>query len=343
MWTVLGQEPAVTLLKASLDRNRLSHAYILSGPTHVGKMTLALNLAQALNCQAEAPPCQECSSCHRIAAGQHPDVQIIVGEGERSRGEIGIDRIRSLQSSAFLHPYQGRCRVFIIDGADRLTREAANCLLKILEEPPINVFFLLLAAEPKGVLPTIRSRCQYLELRPMALGKVEMILLEHYSMTKDMAKLLARLSKGRLGWAITASSDNSLLEQRQQRLAELRALAKGDLHQRFAYASQMASQFHSHRGAVQEALGLWRDWWQDLLLIKAECPNLITNIDNENILIEEAEVFSLPQAKDFLSALETASWQLDQNANPRLVLEALMLSIPPWRRREGTEPLAQAG
>ncbi|TET38214.1 MAG: AAA family ATPase, partial [Dehalococcoidia bacterium] len=164
MWQVIGHEKAVALLERSMKGGKLSHAYLFVGPPHVGKMTLAMNLAQALNCRGEERPCGECPQCRRIARGVHADVQVIGLEG---RMEIGIDQIREMQHAASLKPFEGRNRVFIIDGADHLSHEAANCLLKTLEEPPPNDQLILLAANERLLLPTVLSRCQKLELGPL--------------------------------------------------------------------------------------------------------------------------------------------------------------------------------
>ncbi len=152
MWQVVGQDRVISLLQRSLEKKALAHAYLLVGPPHVGKMTLALDLAKAINCDAAAPPCGECTACRRIASGKHADVQIIglAGDGDsaeaRSQTEISIDQIRQMQHSACLPPFEGRYKVFIIEGAELLSNEAANCLLKTLEEPEEKIVFLLLAA-----------------------------------------------------------------------------------------------------------------------------------------------------------------------------------------------------
>ena len=138
MWNIVGQRRALSLLQGSLSRGRVAHAYLFSGPPHVGKMTLANDLARALNCNANDPPCGECSICQRITSGKHADVQEI-GLGKNPDGkvqtEIGIEEIRQLQHSTNLPPFEGKCRVYIINGAEWLSTEAANCLLKTLEEP----------------------------------------------------------------------------------------------------------------------------------------------------------------------------------------------------------------
>ncbi|MEE8174734.1 MAG: DNA polymerase III subunit delta', partial [Dehalococcoidia bacterium] len=244
MWQIVGHEKAVGLLERSMKSGKLSHAYLFVGPRHVGKMALALNLAQALNCLADEKPCGQCRQCLRIATGKHTNVQVI---GLNSKSEIGIDQIREMQRLSSLKPGEGRHWVFLIDGAEQLSREASNCLLKTLEEPPPDVQLVLLALNERLLLPTVLSRCQRLELRPLATDIVEQALRHRWGVPAEQAGILARLSRGCLGWAVAASSDEGLLSERWQRLSALRHLAPVGREERFAYAAQLASQFGRDR------------------------------------------------------------------------------------------------
>ena len=335
MWQVVGQDRAISLLQRSLEKEALAHAYLLVGPPHVGKMTMALDLAKAINCDAAAPPCGECTACRRIASGKHADVQIIglAGDGgsveARSQTEISIDQIRQMQHSAYLPPFEGRYKVFIIEGAELLSNEAANCLLKTLEEPEEKVVFLLLTAREELLPATIVSRCQRLELPPLAVGEVEAALNSRWAVEQERARLLARLCHGRLGWALLAAPDDSWLKERVERMEQLLGVVDTAGYEgRLEYAAQLAAQFNKNRGSVQEILDLWLDWWHDLLLVKIGCVEAITNVDVSTVLEQRAKDYSLAEIKSFISAIQSAGKQLKQNANPQLVFEVLMLSIP---------------
>ncbi len=338
MWQIIGQTRAVSLLQRSLETGSLAHAYLFIGPAHVGKMTLALNLAQALNCEAAEPPCGKCASCQKIVSAKHADVQIIGlsrdGDSaeDKPRAEISIDQIRQIQHSASLPPFEGRYKVFIIDGAELLSIEAANCLLKTLEEPVGKVVFILLTTNEWLLPATVISRCQRVELLPQAVTEIEAALNSSWGIELQKANLLARLSHGGLGWAVSAAIDDGLLQQRAEHLDGLLALISADYEERFAYAAQLASQFSQNRGLVQERLDLWLDWWRDLLLFKVGCGDAVTNVDRLATLIEIAEGYNLAQIRAFINSIRAAGEQLRQNANPRLVLEVLMFSIPEAER-----------
>jgi len=325
MWQVIGQDKILALLAHSLKEDNIAHAYLLVGPRHVGKRTLAINLAQALNCDDPNPPCGQCYPCRRILEGKHADVTSI---GLDSKTEIGIDDMRRLQSLANLPPYEGKCKVFIIDEAEYLSIEAANSLLKILEEPPPKVVWLLLSAKESRLLPTIISRCQRLELKPIPPEQIQKILTHSYNVDLTKAKLLARLCHGCLGWASSALVDDSLLRQRSQSIDRLSSLLDADLEQRFTYAQELATLFSQDRRSALEIMETWLSWWHDLMLIKGGCREAITNVDYEVALKKQARELSLSEVKEFAANLCLREEEISRNVNARLALESLMLYLP---------------
>jgi len=337
MWQTIGQPEALALLEHSLRSGNLAHAYLFVGAPHIGKMTLALDLARAVNCQGNEPPCGECQSCRRIADDKHTDVTIISlnstkesGEA-KSRVEISIDDIRGLQHNASLPPFEGKCKVFIIDGAEYLSSEAANCLLKTIEEPPPQVMILLLTAEELQLLPTVVSRCQRVELKPMSNDEIERILIESYGVEVDKARLLARLSQGCIGWALKDSTDDNYLAQRNQRLAEMFALLTAGWEERFSHAAK----FGNDRKSAEEIIKFWITWWHDVMLSKCNCEHAITNVDYASVLEQWAQVLSLSEIRDFINGLHKSLNQIAMNANLRLVFEILMLDMPKKEVKQG--------
>ncbi len=164
-WTDLLEQPQVVrILRAHLARRRVAPAYLFIGPEGAGKRLAALELAKALNCdRAETEACGTCGQCHRLTQRVHPDLHVLEVQGASQT--IQIDEVRTLLGRIALRPYMGRRSVVIIDGAERLTEEAANSLLKALEEPPGRTTFLLLTVHPAFCLPTIVSRCQAIRFR----------------------------------------------------------------------------------------------------------------------------------------------------------------------------------
>jgi DNA polymerase-3 subunit delta' len=327
-WPIVGHDWAVALLRHSVAASRVAHAYMFSGPPQIGKTRLALTLAQALNCmlseQDAPPPCGSCRSCLKIEGNSHPDVHLVLGEG--AGGSIKIEQVRALQREAVLRPYEGRYRVFILRQADRATMEAADSLLKTLEEPPAHVFLVLTAVHVEALPSTVISRCQRLDLRPATCQMVEAALRER-GMPPPKAQLLARLSGGRMGWALCASEDDTLLQQREQDLDRLTRLLSGTRVERLDFAWKASRDPVGARQLIE----LWTGWWRDLLLLCGRLPDHIVNIDRFDELQALASQSDRTQAWAALRALQTAAAQLQANVNTRLALESLLLKLPCWR------------
>ena len=332
MGNLTGHEAAIRELDRSVSTGRLAHAYLIAGPPHVGKMTLATRIAQAVNClSTEDAPCGTCIQCRRISLGQHADI-IVVGleshQEERARKEIGIDDVRSMQHAATLNPYEGRYRVFIVNGAERLSEEACNALMKLLEEPPPHSLLLLLTPHPDSLLPTIHSRCRLLQLRPLSLKAVTDLLVEQKTLPFQEAQRLARLSLGCPGWALAALEDPSILEARTEEVKRIDRLARGNLEERFDYAAELANGFFRDRDGARDRLHLWLRWWRDLLLAKEGAGEYAMDEEGLENQQELAAGLTTEQVATFIQAIGQAMDALEANANPRLALEVLMLRLP---------------
>ena len=334
MWQVYGQEHILLQLEASLKQGRQAHAYLLTGPPHVGKMTLALNLAQSVNClQGPGAPCGQCVQCSRVALGQHADVRILAlaqgDSGGPSRTVIGIGDVKEILSHVHLKPFEGASSVIIIDSAELMSEEAANALLKTLEEPPPQVLILLLTADEESILLTIRSRCRRLALLPLAKDKlVDKLVAEHQADPRE-AEMVSRLSRGCLGWAINAlDHGGETREQREEELARLMETCRSGLETRFNYANELAGLFYKDRDAVKQWLYFWLRWWRDLLLIKEGGEEYIHNTDRGTELRLQATQLTTAEVVGFIKMLLETLEALGRNASARLALEVLMLNLP---------------
>jgi DNA polymerase-3 subunit delta' len=333
MWSVDGQEHILAQLEPSLRRGRLAHAYLLTGPPRVGKMTLAMDLARAVNClEGPGVPCQECSQCRRITQELHADVRVIRvtqrDESGPTRTVIGIGDVREALRQTNLKPYEGASIVIIFDGAELMSEEAANALLKALEEPPPQVLILLLTTDADALLSTIRSRCRLLELKPVSKARIADKLAADLGADPELAQRLALLSRGCLGWAVNALHNPDVLEQREADMEQISEVCRAGLLQRFNYANELAGRFARDRTGVKDLLFLWLQWWRDVALIKEGCEQFAGNPDLLPQLRAQASGVSTRQVMDFLKSLHQTLEALDSNANPRLALEMMMLDLP---------------
>ena len=335
MWSVAGHDQVVRALSNGLEQGRTSHAYLFVGPKGVGKMHLALNLAQALNCTQPLPeqrPCGACAQCRRIMARKHADIKVVglpvASADGPARKTIPIDSIKEMQAAAGLQPFEGRYNVCIIDGADSLSPDAANRLLKMLEEPPAAVVLLLLAENEEDILETVLSRCQTLRLRPVPRLIIEQYLVKRCEVEPARAAVLAALADGCIGWTIQAAQDPELLENREAVFEELARLPLQPYHERMEIARRVADGFPRKREEVYLWLTLLQQLWRDLLLAKGgQMESLVHAHRAEGLREMAARLTFIEIAAGIKLAAETGE-RLEANANPRLALDVLMLGLP---------------
>jgi DNA polymerase-3 subunit delta' len=323
-WNLVGHEWAVDMLKRHVANGTTRHAYLFTGPPGLGRRTLALRFAQALNCQTPVEagiPCGQCRDCKQIEAMQHADLTIVRAESEG--GTLKVDQIREARRSLTLKPYQANYRVVLFLRFQEANDNAANALLKTLEEAPSYAVLILTADNPEQLLPTIVSRCEVLRLRPLKIESVQSAL-ENRGMETGQARLIAHISGGRFGYAVRLIENNSLLEKREERLNDLQSLISASRVEKFAYADKLARDKESMRQAVL----IWLSYWRDVMLRSAQAETPLVNVDR-NIEIEDlAERLDLSTARRAVSNFEDVLEKMERNVNSRLLAEVLLLDLP---------------
>ncbi len=328
-WDLIGHEWAVELLEKRIQRGQVGHAFLISGPPGVGRRTLALRLAQALNCtqpEESGAPCRTCRICRQIENQQHADLFVV--QAEREGGTLKVEQIRELQHSLSLHPYEARYRVALLLRFEEAHPSAMNALLKTLEEPSPQVILLLTADSPENLLPTVVSRCEAIRLRPIPYGQIETALQQRFRLTQEQACLAAHVSGGKPGLAVRLSNTPVLMEERTDGLNELAELLKASYRERFKRAEALSKD----KIKLRVRLLTWLSFWRDVFLRSSGAAAPIANIDWIETIEGFASGLQVQEASRLVGTVERSVALLDQNVNPRLILEALMLELPKGSR-----------
>jgi DNA polymerase-3 subunit delta' len=322
---MIGHEWAVDLLADHVAYGRERHAYLLTGPRGVGKRTLALRFAQCLNCpnpKEPGEPCRVCSSCTRFESMKHPDLTVV--EAEQEGGVLRIDQVREMLHSLSLAPYEAKYRVALILRFEEANSNAANAILKTLEEPPPQVVVLLTANSAENLLPTVVSRCEVLRLRLLPVDETSKGLQIIKGIPVETADKLAHISGGRPGYAIRLYEHPELLEQRRSWLEELFQILGGSRRERFALAIEMSKDTEELRSKLQ----VWLTLWRDVLLSSTGIADSITNLDQSVQIKYLAERIQMGETRNYIRSIDNTLDQMDHNVNTRLALEVLLMDFP---------------
>ncbi|MEA3350184.1 MAG: DNA polymerase III subunit [Chloroflexota bacterium] len=324
-WGILGHEWAVDLLRGQLSNGRSRHAYLITGPRGVGRRTLALRMAQALNCPQPTElgiPCRQCRTCEHIERMQHPDLSVV--QSEEIGKSLKVEQVRELQLGLSLAPYEATYRVALLLRFEEATLSAANALLKTLEEPPPQVVLLVTAQDAESLLPTIVSRCEIIRLRPLPIDQLSQGLETYWGIPAERAKLLAHISGGRPGQALRLHQDDDAMEQRQTWLDDHQRLLSASRVERFHYAEELAK----NKSDLQSALRTWLSLWRDVMLRVNGASAPLVNLDREDEIDAMVATLSPAAAREMVSHLERTRARLNRNTNTRLTAEVLMLNLP---------------
>jgi DNA polymerase-3 subunit delta' len=314
--TFVGNRKTVERLRGKLREDRFPHALIFSGPEGVGKHTCALMIAKALNCpnKTNGDFCAECSSCRKIQSGTHPDVMTISVEDEAT--QIKIAQVRQTLGMLALQPLEGRNKVFIIDPADALNAEAANALLKGLEEPPENSFFILVTVNVHELLFTVRSRCQIYNFTPITLEEIR-----RHGITDE---LTLRWSQGSIGRA--RALDMTRVKSEREVLLDFLETAVTANEDQFEDLIGASAELGRAKLDFASRMAVLSVLIADALYIKEEVPDKVVNIDIQErltILAGRTPVDRLVRVAEFLRFIESS---LKTNANRQMLTDVLALT-----------------
>ncbi len=311
---IRGHGAAISFLKRSAANGRLANAYIFCGPAGIGKKLTALNFAKTINCLEpdEALGCDRCPSCKKIDSLNHPDVRLVAPD--KKGASVKIDDIRIIIKDIGLKPYEAKTKVYIIDEADSLTEEAANALLKTLEEPSLDSTLVLITENPGRLPPTIRSRCQSVKFFPLDTAAIEDILAVSHNVERVKARVLAKISGGRVSEALKLKDDD-YFNKREHIIKTLLSKALSDLE-----FDKMP------RADLRAILNIMLTWYRDILVAKAGDQGLV-NIDKRDLILMEAGKTGFGKLDNLLKGIISTQIYLDQNANPRLAMAALGLKL----------------
>lgn len=325
MWNIIGHQQLLAFFEHAQTSGHLSHAYLFIGPAHVGKRTLALAFAQAILCTEQpgnlsGSPCGACRACLKVQGGTHPDLSIICPlEGKKAPS---IEAIRAMILASALQPQEGRYNIFLLPNAELLTIEAANTLLKTLEEPAPQTILLLTATDEQLLPRTIISRCQVLPASLVSVSEIKQALTKRWQIADERATTVSILSAGQTGWAIAASQNRALQEERSAWLQSMNTLCESGPTQRIKTAARLARDTEP----LSELLAVWLIWWREALLSSEDYVPSHNLISSE--ISQYAKHLQPGIARQVIDQIQEALRQLEQNANPRLVLETLLLALP---------------
>ena len=317
---IVGHELVVQSLKRSVKNNNISHFYLFEGEGGLGKRTLGRTFAKTLLCEEKGEePCNSCSSCIKFDHLNHPDYHEI----EPEKGIIRKGQVEEIIRGMSMSPFGGDRKVFLMDQAHLMNKEAQNAMLKSLEEPPIYVHMILVTSSSKNLLPTIVSRGQQIRFGQIPISLVAEYLVQREGMATEEARFLAEFSKGSLGRAVQLCSSEDFFQIRDWIIELMDLLIRGESWKIFSAVER----FTEEKERVQELLDIMLFWFRDLMVYKSTGDlSLVINSDKEKLLSEQS-FLDLDRINDIIKKIQDTSMNLQLNVNYQLSIETMLFKI----------------
>lgn len=319
---IRGQDRAIGMIRRAVRADRLHHANLFHGPAGVGKRATARALAAWMNCTGRPvdadDACGACRSCRLMGSENHPDIVEVKPDGQF----IKIDQIRAMQQLTRFRPHEAKRRVILIDQADALREEAANAMLKTLEEPTGETVFFLVTAQPHLLLSTIRSRCQPVQFSALTAADVTELLVSK-GVDAVSAARVSRLSEGSLSRAMEVL-ESPVYALRDELFENLWRLMSGQIDRAIRWAEELARA----KSELPAWLGLLRTIFRDVALqAGGASAKRQLHWDATEGVVRLSERSGLGHALYVLHRIEESERLLLGNVNPRMVMECLLLDI----------------
>lgn len=316
--SIIGHQQQIKILQAAIEHQRIAHAYLFDGPDGIGKKLVAQALARVFLCET-ANGCGDCAACTKIDAGTHPDFYPLEADGTT----IKIDQIRTLQPQLALRSFGGRGKVCLIDNAERMTHEAANALLKTLEEPTADTLIILISSRPESLLATIRSRCQRLRFTRLPRLELARHLEQTLTISAAEARVLAAVADGTFEKALGQQQD-LYLKKRSELIQSLSVLSPTSSIQTF----ELAQTLKDKKDLIDEILNIFDSFFRDLLLYQhGQAEDQLINQDLLPLIQQQSSQLSTPQLMTKLKAVAQARRYLSRNVNLHLTLDHMLMQI----------------
>ncbi|MFW6378053.1 MAG: DNA polymerase III subunit delta', partial [Bacillota bacterium] len=315
------QEKAKKLIKNQLNSERLSHAYLFLGPEDVGQIELAKTMAKTYFCEImDEDSCEECTQCIKVRHSNHPDFDLL--EAEENKDQIGIDLIRDLQKRIAYRPYEAKHRFFIISGADKMTEQAANSLLKTLEEPPDYATLVLIAEDESKVLPTILSRCQQIRFEYLS-DEILISYFKRQGIKDENIKLMVRLAKGSLVQAKNIIDNKEIFKKRTQVFQFLLDLADKSRVEVFREVDKWKEWY----GEGLPLFDLLIDWYRDIIVVEDVKNGLVNNDDYLRSIVSLRNKYTRLELIKELDLIREVYASINANVKIELALQYLLLKL----------------
>ena len=320
---IIGHEDIISRFRSSIEADRVSHAYIISGEEGSGRNTLAYCFAKTLQCETGATEsCGQCKSCKQAESGNHPDIIYITAEDSNN---IKVDKIREeLVGTMEIKPYSSRYKIYIIKEGEKMASDAQSALLKTIEEPPEYGIVIIITTQPEKLLPTIRSRCVSIQTKPVKETDIHDYLIQNCGVSEDRARFAIEYSQGNLGKAIKLATN----EEYENLVRLVVDLMSNIFEMDMEDITSTIKQAENYKMNINDFLDLMMMWYRDILVLKVTGnPDKIHFNDHYTVIRDQANYLSFNELEAKSRAIISAKERLDAKAKFEDIMRLLIMTL----------------